>query len=191
MHAPSLPGHSIFLLLVQLALLVGVARLGAEIAKRIGLPAVVGEMAGGIVLGPSLFGHYAPAAFAAIFPSQAEQVHLLDAFGTVGMCLLLLLTGLETDLRLLRNLGRAALIASVMGMALPFALGFGLGYLMPGSLPHRPRRTGCCSASSSPPPCPSRRCRSSPRSSSTSISPSETSGWSSCRPASSTTPSAG
>jgi Kef-type K+ transport system membrane component KefB/nucleotide-binding universal stress UspA family protein len=132
-HAPSLPGHSIFLLLVQLGLLVGVARLGAEVVKRIGLPAVVGEMTGGIALGPTVFGHYAPATFAAIFPSHVEQIHLLDAFGTVGMTLLLLLTGLETDLRLLRNLGRAALIASVMGMALPFALGFGLGYVMPGA----------------------------------------------------------
>ena len=47
------------------------------------------------------------------------------------MSMLLLLTGLETDLRLLRNLGRAALIASVMGMVLPFGLGFGLGYFMP------------------------------------------------------------
>jgi Kef-type K+ transport system membrane component KefB/nucleotide-binding universal stress UspA family protein len=131
-HATSLPGHTIFLLLVELALLVGVARVGAEVAKRIGLPAVVGEMTGGIVLGPSVFGHYAPAAFAAVFPSNVEQLHLLEAFGTVGMCLLLLLTGLETDLRLLRNLGRAALIASVMGMVLPFGLGFGLGYVMPG-----------------------------------------------------------
>ena len=131
MHEPSLPGHSVFLLLVQLALLVGMARIGAEIAKRVGLPAVVGEMTGGIVLGPSLFGRYAPGAFAAVFPANAGQLHLLDAFGIVGMSLLLLITGLETDLRLLRNLGRAALIASVMGMALPFALGFGLGYLMP------------------------------------------------------------
>ena len=47
------------------------------------------------------------------------------------MVLLLLITGLETDVRLLRNLGRAAFIASVMGMVLPFGLGFGLGYLMP------------------------------------------------------------
>ncbi len=133
MHEQSLSGHSVFLLLVQLALLVGMARLGAELAKRVGLPAVVGEMTGGIALGPSLFGHYAPSAFAAVFPANAEQLHLLDAFGIVGMSLLLLLTGLETDLRLLRNLGRAAFIASVMGMALPFALGFGLGYLLPAS----------------------------------------------------------
>ncbi len=122
-----------FLLLVELALLVGVARVGAEIAKRVGLPAVVGELTGGIALGPSLFGHYAPGAFAAIFPPNVEQFHLLDAFGSVGMTLLLLLTGLETDLRLLRNLGRAAFIASVMGMVLPFGLGFGLGYVMPAS----------------------------------------------------------
>ena len=128
---PSLPGHSVYLLLVQLALLVAVARIGAELAKRVGLPAVVGELTGGIALGPSLFGHYFPDAFEVVFPPSAQQFHLLDAFGTVGMTLLLLLTGLETDLRLLRNLGRAALIASVMGMVLPFGLGFGLGYFMP------------------------------------------------------------
>ena len=67
----------------------------------------------------------------AVFPRDAAQFHLLDVFGSVGMALLLLLTGLETDVRLLRNLGRAALIASVIGMVLPFVLGFGLGYLMP------------------------------------------------------------
>ena len=107
------------------------ARIGAEISKRLGLPAVVGELSAGIALGPTLLGHYFPHAFEAIFPADKNQFHLLDAFGSVGMSLLLLLTGLETDLRLLRNLGRAALIASVMGMVLPFGLGFGLGYFMP------------------------------------------------------------
>jgi Kef-type K+ transport system membrane component KefB/nucleotide-binding universal stress UspA family protein len=121
----------VFLLLVQLALLVAVARLGAEIAKRFGLPAVVGELTAGIALGPSLLGHYFPHTFELLFPPDPHQFHLLDAFGTVGMSLLLLLTGLETDLRLLRNLGRAALIASVMGMVVPFGLGFALGYFMP------------------------------------------------------------
>jgi len=128
---PGLSGHSVFLLLVQLALLVAAARIGAEICKRFGFPAVVGELSAGIALGPSLLGHYYPNAFATIFPPDPAQYHLLDAFGTVGMSLLLLLTGLETDLRLLRNLGRAALIASVMGMVLPFGLGFGLGQYMP------------------------------------------------------------
>ncbi len=130
---PGLSGHAVFLLLVQLALLVAVARIGAEISKRLGLPAVVGELSAGIALGPTLLGHYFPHAFEVLFPADKAQFHLLDAFSTVGMSLLLLLTGLETDVRLLRNLGRAALIASVMGMVLPFALGFGLGYYMPAS----------------------------------------------------------
>src|SRR5438128_837319 len=97
-----LGGHAVFLLLIQLALLIVVARLGAELAKRFGLPAVVGELAAGIALGPTGLGHYAPGAFAAIFPRSSEQFHLLDVFGNVGMVLLMLLTGLETDVRLLR-----------------------------------------------------------------------------------------
>jgi Kef-type K+ transport system membrane component KefB/nucleotide-binding universal stress UspA family protein len=126
-----LAGHSVFLLLVQLALLVAVARIGAEAAKRLGWPAVVGELGAGIALGPSGFGHWFPDGFAAIFPPTNESFHLLDAFSAVGMTMLLLLTGLETDVRLLRNLGGAALIASMMGMVVPFGLGFGLGYLTP------------------------------------------------------------
>ena len=78
-----------------------------------------------------MFGHYAPGAFAMVFPQTPEQFHLLDIIGTLGMVFLLLLTGLETDLRLLRNLGRSALVASAAGMLLPFVLGFGLGMVTP------------------------------------------------------------
>jgi Kef-type K+ transport system membrane component KefB/nucleotide-binding universal stress UspA family protein len=135
-----LAGHAVFLMFVQLALLIAVARLGAELAKRIGLPAVVGELAAGISLGPTILGHYAPGAFNLIFPHDAEQFHLLDVVSNLGMALLLLLTGLETDVRLLRNLGRAAMIASAMGMVLPFALGFGLGHFMPAAYLYDPDR---------------------------------------------------
>jgi Kef-type K+ transport system membrane component KefB/nucleotide-binding universal stress UspA family protein len=126
-----LAGHAVALLLIQVALILIAARLGAELAKRVGLPAVVGELAAGIALGPSLLGHFAPATFALIFPHVSEQFHLLEIVGSLGMVLLLLLTGLETDLRLLKNLGRAALIASAMGMVVPFVTGFGLGLVMP------------------------------------------------------------
>jgi Kef-type K+ transport system membrane component KefB/nucleotide-binding universal stress UspA family protein len=128
---PSLGGHAVFLLLIQIALLLLAARVGGEICRRLALPAVVGELAAGIMLGPSVLGHYLPEVSAAIFPRDPEQFHLLEVFGLMGMVLLLLLTGLETDLRLLRHLGRAALIASLMGMVFPFATGFGLGMLTP------------------------------------------------------------
>lgn len=124
-------GHSVFLLLVQLALLIGAARIGAELMKRLGLPAVVGELGAGILLGPSVFGRFAPHGFVAIFPAQAEQFHLLDVVGMLGMTFLLLLTGLDTDVKLVRKLGRAALITSATGMLLPFGFGFALGVFMP------------------------------------------------------------
>ena len=54
-----LGGHAVFLLFIQLALLLIVARIGAELAKRVSLPAVVGELAAGISLGPTMFGHFA------------------------------------------------------------------------------------------------------------------------------------
>lgn len=133
-------GHSVFLLLIQLALLLLVARIGASLSRAFGLPSVVGELAAGIVLGPSVFGHYAPALFAAVFPEESAQFQLLEVVGLLGMVLLLLLTGLETDLRLLKNLGKAAFVASLMGMVIPFAMGFGLGLWMPESYLTEPNR---------------------------------------------------
>jgi Kef-type K+ transport system membrane component KefB/nucleotide-binding universal stress UspA family protein len=133
-------GHSVFVLLVQLALLLLVARLGAELCRRIALPAVIGELAAGIVLGPTVLGHFAPGVFAVVFPHVSAQFQLLEVVGLLGMVLLLLLTGLETDLRLLRNLGRAALIASAMGMLLPFVSGFALGSFMPDQYLAQPER---------------------------------------------------
>jgi Kef-type K+ transport system membrane component KefB/nucleotide-binding universal stress UspA family protein len=135
-----LGGHAIFILLVQLSLLLLVARLGAEACRRVALPAVLGELTAGIALGPTGLGHFAPKVFAALFPQVSEQFHLLEVVGMLGMVLLLLLTGLETDLRLLKNLGRAALIASAMGMVVPFVSGFGLGVLMPDSYLAQPDR---------------------------------------------------
>jgi Kef-type K+ transport system membrane component KefB/nucleotide-binding universal stress UspA family protein len=142
MAAATVPpvGHSIFLLLLQMAVLLLAARLGAELCRRMALPAVLGELAAGIVLGPSVLGSVAPQLFSQLFPPNPGQFLLLDAVGTLGMVLLMLLTGLETDLRLLRNLGRAALIASTMGMVFPFATGFGLGLFMPESYLAQPDR---------------------------------------------------
>jgi Kef-type K+ transport system membrane component KefB/nucleotide-binding universal stress UspA family protein len=130
---PALPGHALFLLLLQVALILAVSRVLAEGMKRIGQPAVLGELMAGLVLGPSLLGWVWPGAMHAIFPAEALQVHLLEVVAWIGMVLLLLLTGLETDIRLLRHLGRSALTSSALGMAIPFASGLALGFFMPDS----------------------------------------------------------
>src|SRR5689334_3837380 len=92
-----LGGHEILLFLLQLAALLVVARLGSELVKRLGLPTVVGELAAGLLLGPTVFGHFFPATFAALFPPVAAQQHLLEIVAWLGMVMLLMLTGLETD----------------------------------------------------------------------------------------------
>ena len=128
-----LGGHEVLLVLLQLSAILVVARVGSEIVKRLGLPAVVGELSAGLVLGPTVLGHFFPATFAKLFPPSAEQFHLLEIISWLGMVLLLMLTGIETDVRLLKNLGRTAGVASVFGMAVPFVFGFGLGVFMPGA----------------------------------------------------------
>src|SRR5438132_3488935 len=126
-----------FLLLAQIALLIAVGRGLGEIMQRIGQPSVIGELLAGLLLGPSLFGWLWPAAHAAIFPSSPEQKALIEGIAQFGILLLLLLTGMETDLKLVRKVGRAAASISIAGIVVPFICGFSLGQVLPQSLlPH-------------------------------------------------------
>ena len=124
-------GQAILTLLLQLAGMLLLARALAEVMRRLGQPAVIGELLAGIVLGPTLLGHFAPGLFELAFPPDESQRHLLEIIAWLGMVLLLLLTGIETDIRAMRNLGRAAFMASVFGMVVPFATGLALGWLLP------------------------------------------------------------
>jgi Kef-type K+ transport system membrane component KefB len=96
---------------VLAAILLG-AKLFGEIAERIGQPAVLGELAAGVVLGPSLFGLVDP---------NSEIIHLL---AEVGVVVLLFSIGLETQLKKLIQVGGTSLMVAVTGVALPFAGGF-------------------------------------------------------------------
>nr|WP_245312849.1 cation:proton antiporter [Bradyrhizobium macuxiense] len=126
-----------FVFLVQIALLIAVGRGLGELMQRIGQPSVIGELLGGLLLGPSLFGWLWPSAQAAIFPPSGEQKALIEGVAQFGILLLLLLTGMETDLKLVRKVGRAAMTISVAGIAVPFACGFALGEFLPQNLlPH-------------------------------------------------------
>jgi len=134
-------GGSEFLLLVQVALLIGIGRGLGELMQRIGQPSVIGELLAGLVLGPSLFGWIWPSAQAAIFPHDPAQKAMLDGIAQFGILLLLLLTGMEIDLKLVRKVGRPAVTISIFGILLPFACGFTLGEFMPESLlPHAEAR---------------------------------------------------
>ena len=121
--------ESIFIAEVILLLLVG--RGLGEAMVRIGQPAIMGQLLAGIVLGPSVFGLLLPEVQKFLFPAAPEQQAMINALSQLGILMLLLLTGMETDLQLVRKVGRAAVAISSTGIFVPFALGFGLGQLLP------------------------------------------------------------
>ena len=123
--------HELLLVLVQLSLLLLVARGLGELMRRINLPPVVGELLAGVLLGPSLFGWLFPDLQAHIFPQSQEQSNLLSVVSWLGVLFLLIVTGLETDLKLILRKGKTALLISLGGIIIPFITGFGLGWLLP------------------------------------------------------------
>jgi Kef-type K+ transport system membrane component KefB/nucleotide-binding universal stress UspA family protein len=127
-------GHAIRVLLLQLAGLLLLARVLSEVMRRLEQPAVIGELIAGIVLGPTILGHFLPQLALAVFPQSTRQFHLLEVVSWLGMVLLLLLTGIEADVTVMRSLGRSSLFVSLGGMLLNFTFGGLLGWLMPESM---------------------------------------------------------
>ncbi|MDQ6797194.1 MAG: cation:proton antiporter [Actinomycetota bacterium] len=123
--------HELYLFLVQFVLLLVAARILGQVATKFGLPSVVGELLAGFVLGPSLLGNIAPGLFDSIFPQVPEQVHLLEIVSWLGVIMLLILTGLETDVGLIARKGKGAAAISLGGILVPFGLGFMLGFVLP------------------------------------------------------------
>lgn len=127
-------GPSELVFVAQLALLMLVGRLLGEAMIRIKQPGVMGQLIAGLVLGPSLLGALFPDLHHAIFPGAKEQKAMLDAVAQFGVLMLLLLTGMETDLKLVRRNGGAAAITSLAGIIIPFICGVGLGAALPDSM---------------------------------------------------------
>ena len=128
------PHADVLRLLIQVAALLGLARLLGEICQRIGQPTVVGEILAGVLLGPSVLGALAPSLAAWTIPQNAIQGHLLELVSLIGVMLLLVITGLETDLALIRRKARTALGVAVGGLVVPFISGLVLGWLFPADL---------------------------------------------------------
>ncbi len=130
----------LFFTLLQLTVIILAARLGGGIAQRLGQSPAVGEIIVGILLGPSLFGLLAPAAFAYVFRSVPPAP--MQMLSQIGLILLMFQIGLEFDFAHLldRQHRRAVTYIATASMVAPFVLGFGFGYataplLSPGSDP--------------------------------------------------------
>ena len=128
------PDHSMAIFVAELILLLAVGRLLGEAMSRCGQPAIFGQLLAGVVLGPSVFGTLLPDVRLLIFPGTPALKAMIEAVSQIGVLLLLLLTGMETNLALVNRKRRAVISTSLFGIAIPFACGVLLAYAMPNTV---------------------------------------------------------
>jgi Kef-type K+ transport system membrane component KefB len=116
---------------LALGVLLLAARVLGELARVVNLPAVLGELLAGVLLGPTILGALAPTVFEGLFPSTPGFTTALQAVTTLGITLFLMVAGIEVDLSSILRQGKASVIISIFGMVIPFAIGFGSGMLFP------------------------------------------------------------
>jgi Kef-type K+ transport system membrane component KefB/mannitol/fructose-specific phosphotransferase system IIA component (Ntr-type) len=121
-------------MLLSLALLIGVARLLGEVARRFHQPAILGELLAGVLLGPTVLGSLAPEWQAFLFPREGPNAIVLDGIGSLAIVLFLLVAGMEVDLSIVWKQGKSALKVGTLGTAIPFAIGLLGAIVMPRAL---------------------------------------------------------
>ena len=126
--------HTTALFIAELMLLLLAGRVLGEGMSRIGQPAIFGQLLAGVILGPSVFGAFLPELRHLIFPGTPALKSMIDAVSQIGILLLLLLTGMETNLSLINRKRRAVISTSLFGIAVPFACGVTLAYHLPAQL---------------------------------------------------------
>jgi K+:H+ antiporter len=111
-------------LALSLSMLLATGLIFGALARRFHLPLVLGELIGGVVLGPTLIRRFIPLPFAKLYPTTGAVAIGRDAFIQLGLLLFLFTAGQQMNLPALRRLGRSVLWTSGLGIAIPFGLGF-------------------------------------------------------------------
>jgi Kef-type K+ transport system membrane component KefB len=118
-------------LLIQLSIMLLMARMLAEVARKFKQPAVIGEIIAGLLLGPTVLGMINPDWFQALYPVPSANATILSGFVQVAVVMLLFVAGLEVDLHIVRQQGKQAIFTSLLGLIIPFAIGFVFPYYFP------------------------------------------------------------
>jgi Kef-type K+ transport system membrane component KefB len=118
-------------LALQLATMLGFAIMFGEMMRRFKQPAVLGEMFGGIILGPTVLGSLVPSLYYWIFLSSANVTTVRDASTKLGMLLFLFYAGLEVNVSDLKTVRKKAILIGLVGTLLPIAMGVALVYAVP------------------------------------------------------------
>ena len=104
-------------ILLDLTIILIVAKVAAEVSDRIHVPAVIGEIVAGILIGPSVLG-------------LVNTGDMLSFLAELGVIMLLIQVGLETDIVELKSVGRASILVAIIGVVLPMLLGFGVSSML-------------------------------------------------------------
>ena len=120
--------HVLLTVIIQLIVIIAASRLFGAIFRKLGQPQVCGEIAAGLVLGPSLFGGMFPELFHTVFNPSVSSI--FTTMSQLGLVLLMFLISLEFDFGHLDDNRHAALSISVIGIIIPFGFGFALGKYM-------------------------------------------------------------
>ena len=122
--APQISEHHLVVFLLQVLLLLGLARSLGELCSRYGQPRLVGEILVGILIGPTILGRMSPELYLLIFPPEPVQLAMLETMAWFGVLFLLLETGLEVDVSSVWRLRGPSLRIGIIGVLAPLAFGF-------------------------------------------------------------------
>jgi len=117
----------LFSILLQVIVMIGAARIGNRILRRLGQPGVVGEIMAGLMLGPSLLGHFLPATSHALFGEHASTPIVI--ISQIGLIFLMFQIGMDFEFAHLRNRRNSGAVAAVTfaSVSVPLVLGILIG----------------------------------------------------------------
>lgn len=134
----------LFQLLLTMAILFILARLGSALVSRFGLPGLIGEIVMGIIIANLAFGDFSLMEFLDLSISNPNEpgshasttYEIIEALAELGVIFLLFSVGLETKVKDLLGSGKPAFLAAVLGVILPFAAGFAVIMAVDGDMNH-------------------------------------------------------
>lgn len=124
--------QALILLFLQLGAMLLTAVVCGQIMRRFNQPAVLGELLGGMLLGPTLFGRLAPETFARLFPAEPSITLARESLISVGMLFFLFVAGLEVKVGHLRQRKRQVVFTAILGLLVPMGLGIASVRAFPG-----------------------------------------------------------